>query len=97
MSMGDVILHEIGINVVRAKVLRKKFRSGWYTMVIKEVPIEWLNKDLVIIRRDELEEVLTFIDDVLNYIEYLERKREVVKKAVKIKLTRDDFNFRLRR
>ena len=96
MSTKDVILRELGIRVVKARVTRRRAGNNEYAIVAKELPIEWLDKDVVIIRRDELEEVLTFIDDVLNYIEYLERKREVVKKAVKIKLTRDDFKFKLK-
>ena len=108
--MGEDILQRLYISIETAKVTAYTKNGRQYARVDKHVPNEWVGEEVVIMRRKDLDKLLRYVDAVINVVnETIEKTalkrtfmmetnaKEVTKESINIKLSRDDFNFRLRR
>ena len=108
--MGGDILQRLYISIETAKVTTYTKNGRQYARVDKHVPNEWVGEEVVIMRKKDLDKLLRYVDAVINVVNEMIEKtalkrtfmietnaKEAAKESINIKLSRDDFNFRLRR
>ena len=104
------ILERLGISIEATKVMTYQIKGVPYAKVQKVVPREWAGEEVIIMRRKDLDKLLRYVNAVIDLVdEVIEktalkrtfimetRAKEVAKESANIKLSKDDFNLRLRR
>ena len=94
------VIYDYDVEIERTKVAPYIKGGNQYARVEKFVPREWLNEEVVIMRKNDFETLLRLVNAAMDMVhDTLLRKAKAeraIENSTKIKLSRDDFKFKLK-
>ena len=95
------VIYDYDLEIERTKVMPYIVNNHQYARVQKVVPREWLNEEVVIMRKSDFETLLRLVKAAMDMVhDTLLRKaraERAIENSTKIKLSRDDINLKPRR
>ena len=97
MSRKIKVTNNLEIEVEETRVLPYNRGGRQYAHIHKFVPREWVGKDVVIIRREDLDRLVKYVNNLLDTLSLIladeNYKKQLVETIKKVKLSKKDFGF----